>query len=108
MYKGIIYLITLSTVAMLLACRPTTDGTLTAAEADETKAASPSNPTEVAVYDTDSQHLWNRLYAALYVRAAGDGQSYGQDELDPLLWENSTYLLAEPRYQLVFGLLNAL
>lgn len=106
MYKGIIYLITLSTAAMLLACRPTTDGTVTAAEADETKAASPSNPTEVAVYDADSQHLWNRLYAALYVRAAEDGQSYGQDELDPLLWENSTYLLAEPRYQLVFGLLN--
>jgi hypothetical protein len=58
------------------------------------------------VYDADPEHLWNRLYAALYVRTTADGQSYGQDELDPLLWENSTYLLTEPRYQQVFGLLN--
>jgi hypothetical protein len=46
------------------------------------------------------------LYAALYVRITDDGISHGQDELDPLLWENSTYLLTEPRYQQVLGLLN--
>jgi hypothetical protein len=46
------------------------------------------------------------LYAALYVRTTDDGQPHGQDELDPLLWENSTYLLSEPRYQQVLGLLN--
>jgi hypothetical protein len=50
--------------------------------------------------------LWNRLYAALYVRTADDGQTYGLDDLDPLLWENSPYLLTEPRYQQVLDLLN--
>ena len=87
-------------------CRPLSDGTANAAAADETKPASPSNPFKVAVYDADPEHLWNRLYAALYVRTMDDGQSHGQDELDPLLWENSTYLLTEPRYQQVLGLLN--
>jgi hypothetical protein len=40
------------------------------------------------------------------LRTTADGQSYGQDELDPFLWEDSTYLLKEPRYQQVLGLLN--
>ncbi len=76
------------------------------AAAGQTEPISPSSPFKVAVYDADPEHLWNRLYAALYVRTTDDGQSLGQDELDPLLWENSTYLLREPRYQQVLGLLN--
>jgi hypothetical protein len=109
MNKGITRAITLSVVGILPLvpfCRPIPDGTVKAAGPDQTKPASPSNPFTVAVYDADPEHLWNRLYAALYVRTADDGQSYGQGELDPLLWENSTYLLTEPRYQLVLGLLN--
>ena len=82
------------------------DGTARAAGADQTTPASPSNPFKVAIYDADPEHLWNRLYAALYVRTTEDGQSHGQEELDPLLWDNSTYLLREPRYQQVLGLLN--
>jgi hypothetical protein len=50
--------------------------------------------------------LWNRLYAALYVRTTQDGQSYGQDELDPLLWRSSKYLLIKPRYQQAISLLD--
>src|SRR5262249_28488537 len=87
-------------------CRPLPDGTSKAAGAGQTKPASPSKPLKIDVYDADPEHLWNRLYAALYVRTTDDGQSYGQDELDPLLWETSTYLLTEPRYQQVLGLLN--
>jgi hypothetical protein len=67
-------------------------------------AALPS-PSDVATYAPDPEHLWNRLYAALYVRATDDGHFFGQDDLDPLLWENSTYLLTGPRYQQVLGLL---
>src|SRR5262249_18470533 len=66
----------------------------------------PSSPSHVAVYDADPEHLWNRLYAALYVRTTDDGHSYGLDELHPLLWENSSYLLTGPRYQQVLGLLD--
>jgi len=109
MNKAITYAIMFSVVCTLPLVpffRPLVDGTAKAAAADQTKPASPSNPFKVAVYDADPEHLWNRLYAALYVRATGDDQSHGQDELDPLLWENSTYLLTEPRYQQVLGLLN--
>jgi hypothetical protein len=86
--------------------RAVPDGTVRAAGPDRPRAASPSSPSKVAIYDADPEHLWNRLYAALYVRTTDDGQSYGQDALDPLLWENSSYLLTEPRYQQVLGLLN--
>jgi hypothetical protein len=111
MNRRIICAIMSSVVCILLlvpfsSCRPLTAGTVNAAGADQTKPVSPSNPFKVAVYDADPEHLWNRLYVALYVRTTDDGQPYGQDELDPLLWENSTYLLTEPRYQRVLGLLN--
>jgi hypothetical protein len=38
------------------------------------------------VYDPDPQHLWNRLFRLLYGRSSNDGQEYGRDALDPLLW----------------------
>ena len=103
MNRRIICAIMSSVVCILLlvpfsSCRPLTAGTVKAAGADQTKPVSPSNPFKVAVYDADPEHLWNRLYAALYVRTTDDGQPYGQDELDPLLWEDSTYLLKEPLY----------
>jgi hypothetical protein len=109
MIRGFIHAITWSGVAILTLvffCRAVPDGIVRAADPDQSKPVSPSNPSKVAIYDPDPQHLWNRLYAALCVRTTDDGQSYGQDELDPLLWENSTYLLTESRYQQVLGLLN--
>jgi hypothetical protein len=47
----------------------------------------------VALYDRDPDHIWNRLHRALFVRAAADGQIFGQDTLDPLLWGNTKHLL---------------
>ncbi len=47
----------------------------------------------VTIYDTDPQHLWNRLHRALYVRTTPDGQEVGADRLDPLLWANTRHLL---------------
>jgi len=41
-------------------------------------------------------HLWNRLYRALYQRVTSDGKEYGYDELDPLLWWQTKYLLINP------------
>jgi hypothetical protein len=80
---------------------PVHDNALRAAE-----PASSSGPSKLAVYDADPGHLWNRLYAALYMRTTDDGQSSGQDDLDPFLWPSSTYLLAEPRHGQILGLLN--
>ena len=48
-----------------------------------------------AVYDPDLEHLWNRLYEALFVRVGPDGRAYGQDRLEPLLWRASKHLLEE-------------
>jgi hypothetical protein len=50
----------------------------------------------VTVYDADPQHLWNRMHQALWVRTGPDGQTYGHDRLDPLLWAQSRHLLEGP------------
>jgi hypothetical protein len=48
------------------------------------------------LYDPNPNHLWNRLYRSLYRRVTPDGKEYGYDELDPLLWSGTTYLLKSP------------
>jgi hypothetical protein len=48
------------------------------------------------LYDGDPNHLWNRLYRALYQRVTTDDKEYGYDELDPLLWWQTKYLLTNP------------
>jgi hypothetical protein len=47
----------------------------------------------VTLYDPNPQHLWNRLYAALFVREDQRGTIYGDDSLDPVLWIHSRHLL---------------
>jgi hypothetical protein len=51
------------------------------------------------LYDSDPNHIWNRLYRSLYMRAARDGQEYGYDELDPLFWYDTKYLFSGPANQ---------
>ena len=51
------------------------------------------------LYDSDPNHIWNRLYRSLYMRAARDGQEYGYDELDPLIWYSTKYLFSGPANQ---------
>ncbi len=51
---------------------------------------------KVAVYDSDPDHLWNRLYAAFYIRVTPDGKSTGHDELDAPLWRRGKYLMTQP------------
>lgn len=52
-----------------------------------------------SVYDPDPDHLWNRLFRQLYRRVAANGEEYGSDELDPLLWLDTTYLLNGASHQ---------
>src|ERR1700691_3100812 len=47
-----------------------------------------------AIYASDPDHIWNRLFRLFYVRHTGDGQQYGGDELDPYLWWQTKYLLS--------------
>ncbi|HLW64988.1 MAG TPA: hypothetical protein VKS79_06665, partial [Gemmataceae bacterium] len=66
----------------------------------------PSPPAESRIYDPDPAHLWNRLHAALFIRTAKDGKAYGDDELDPLLWLKSKFLLAGEHHKRVVSLLD--
>jgi hypothetical protein len=60
-------------------------------------SAEPPKPaTEQTVYDADPQHLWNRLYETLFVRVGPDGDTYGSDRFEPLLWLGSKHLLEGP------------
>jgi len=52
-----------------------------------------------SIYDPDSEHPWNRVFRQLYRRIASNGEEYGFDELDPLLWLDTTYLLDGESYQ---------
>jgi hypothetical protein len=51
------------------------------------------------VYDPDPEHLWNRVFRQFYRRVSQDGKEYGADELDPLLWFDTTHLLTGISYQ---------
>lgn len=52
-----------------------------------------------APYDSNPQHLWNRLSEALFIRNAPDGERYGNAELDILFWDNSQHLLTSSSHQ---------
>jgi hypothetical protein len=57
------------------------------------------NKSAWTIYDPDSNHLWNRVFRQLYGRTTADGKEYGSDELDPLLWFDTTYLLTGDSHQ---------
>src|SRR5947207_1191736 len=61
-------------------------------------AAAPT-PTKGEPYDADANHLWNRLHRALFVRTTADGTDYGVDQLDPLLWADTTHLQEGPSHK---------
>ena len=64
-----------------------------------TYGRTPQNPAiSVAVYDQNPSHIWNRLYAALWVREDSQGNRYGEDSLDPMLWTYSEHLLSQPSH----------
>jgi hypothetical protein len=52
-----------------------------------------------SVYDADPDHPWNRVFRQLYRRTISDGEEYGADELDPLLWFDTTHLLNGESHQ---------
>jgi hypothetical protein len=62
-----------------------------------TTGASPqTSEISVATYDRNPAHIWNRLYSALRVREDSQGNMYGEDSLDPMLWPQSEHLLSRP------------
>ncbi len=73
----------------------------------ETSPRPPQTPgISVAVYDGRPTHVWNRLYAALRVREDSQGNRYGEDSLDPMLWRESEHLLSQPSHGLALRVLD--
>jgi hypothetical protein len=68
------------------------------------KAGTPS--AENTIYDSDTNHLWNRLNETLFERTAQDGKKYGLDELDILYWGRTTNLLAGASHQQALSILD--
>jgi len=50
-------------------------------------------PEATVLFDPDPQHVANRLYREVHIRAGPGGKKYGFDSLDPLLWSKTNYLL---------------
>jgi hypothetical protein len=61
---------------------------------------------ENTIYDSDTNHLWNRLNETLFERTAQDGKKYGLDELDILYWVRTTNLLSGVSHQRAMAVLN--
>ena len=59
-----------------------------------------------AVYDADPDHIWNRVFRQLYQRTTQDGTEYGSEELDPLLWWDTTFLLEDDSHQQAIAVLD--
>jgi hypothetical protein len=62
-------------------------------------------PQSWTLYDPDPNHVWNRLYHSLFGRTGRDGREYGYDEIEPLLWSNTKFLLTNPSNQQALAVL---
>ena len=58
------------------------------------------------IYDSDTNHLWNRLNETLFERTAQDGKKYGLDELEILYWFHTTNLLVGASHQQAISILD--
>jgi hypothetical protein len=57
------------------------------------------------VYDSNPGNIWNRLFSVLFIRQYKGG-SYGVDELDPLFWTETRFLLSEPSHSSALHILD--
>ncbi|MBI5758067.1 MAG: hypothetical protein HZA46_06070 [Planctomycetales bacterium] len=53
----------------------------------------------VTIYDSQADHLWNRLHQSLFVRTTSEGKALGHDVVDPLLWHQTKHLLSGPSHE---------
>jgi hypothetical protein len=58
---------------------------------------SPESSYGCRVYDSNPEQIWNRLFSILFIRQH-KGETYGMDELDPLFWPATKFLLDEPSH----------
>jgi hypothetical protein len=61
---------------------------------------------QAGLFSPDPQDISNRLYRQIRVRTSKNGKEYGFDEVDPLLWAQTKYLLSGPSHSQVLRLLD--
>ena len=67
----------------------------------------PNPSAKASLFHPNSNHLWNSLHAALFVRVDKAGQEYGHDSVDPLLWPGTAeFLLRGKSHDEVVALLD--
>lgn len=59
-----------------------------------------------SLYDPHPEQIWNRVHGVLHVRVAENGQAYGSDGLDPLLWRETEYLLSGDSHRQALAVLD--
>lgn len=57
-------------------------------------------------YSSDPQHIWNRVHRRLLERRDRNGNLWGCDDVDPLLWVHTTHLLHGYPYKETVSLLD--
>ena len=57
------------------------------------------------IYDSNPEQIWNRLFSMLFIRQYKGG-TYGMDELDPLFWTETRFLLSEPSHSSALHILD--
>jgi hypothetical protein len=71
---------------------------------DSVRVRSAAGP--FTIYDSNPEHIWNRVYRLFFVRYSADGQVFGGDILDPLLWYETESFFRNPLYQQSLALLD--
>jgi hypothetical protein len=66
----------------------------------------PASTDGAVLYDSHADHLWNRIHRLLHVRRTVTGEAYGGDEIDPLLWRDTRYLLTGRSHREAIALLD--
>ena len=75
--------------------------------ATATTSELPGPSAKASLFHPNSNHLWNRLHATLFVRVDKAGQEYGHDSVDPLLWPGTAeFLLRGKSHEEVVALLD--
>ena len=99
--------LTLFVLMVLLAgCQTTPEATGVTATTQAIESSLAEGKPDWSVYKPDPEHPWNRVFHQLYGRTATDGKEYGADELDPLLWFDTTHLLSGVSHQKVLQVLD--
>jgi hypothetical protein len=81
-------------------------GILIVALSYESVVAQQAGKEKPGLYDSNPDHLWNRLYRHLYVRIGPAKREIGYDELEPPLWYETMYLLEGQSHQQAVRLLD--